>query len=570
MARDSEWKDIKLSAKVFGHLSQGLYRTPAGAIKELISNAFDADSPSVKIHTGFPRFDSFSCEDSGSGISRTEFDRLMDMGIGTSLKRTHASGTTPSGRRMIGRLGIGLLSIAQICTEFDLISHHAQSQQAFKVTIRFPPYTKEEIDKLTKRSKNAVIRGGQFRVTSLEFDSSALGVKIYTKHLRQSFRKRMRNLDRYGNLRKFKSKGPYSSFDCYMKAMYEDPTKVQSLSFTSDYDQLLFGLALAPPLPYYNGDNNAMLQIPTFEDYQARLLANEFEVTVDNLQLKHPIKLPSTREKTLARDCEITRSETRTFQLVDGPHEEKIDIDRFEFQVKDSDVKFSGYPISYHNKNVGGRPLKFSGYLFQQTSRLYPREIQGVLVRIRDIAIGSYDPGFMNYPFQEGPRFSMVSCELIAEEGFEDALNIDRDSFNGLDSHYLRMQAYVYALLHSVIFPETWKEEKKRNKARRSSQKGTRRQAFLRSLRALDGTYSRIERVAANESDRPVQFIPDNKRIIINVNNPLIQRIMKRRKYEDLAEELAVVFEKVASERSMSKQRELFYTLLGNVLDNQP
>jgi hypothetical protein len=380
----------------------------------------------------------------------------------------------------------------------------------------------------------------------------------------------MRNLERYGNYRKFKSRGPYTSFEYFMRAMYEDPTKLHSLSFASDYDQLLFGLALAPPLPYFNGDSNAMLQIPTFADYQQRLLANQFEVVVDNLRLRHPVKMPTTREKTKARNCEVIGSETREFRLLDGPHEENINIDRYEFAVKDSDVKFSGYPISYHHSNVAGRPLKFSGYLFQQTSRLYPREIQGVLVRIRDVAIGSYDPGFMNYPFQEGPRFSMVSCELIAEEGFEDALNIDRDSFNGLDSHYLRMQAYVYSLLHSVIFPETWKEEKKRNKARRSSQKGTRRQAFLRSLRPFNGGYSKIERVAESEDDLPIEFEPRNKRILININSPLIQRIMKRRKYEDLAEEIAVVFEKVTSERSLKKQREIFYTLLGNILDNQP
>jgi len=69
------WEPIFLSAKVFGHLSQGLYRTPAGAIKELISNSFDADASLVRIHTGFPRFETFSCEDDGTGMSEEEFLR---------------------------------------------------------------------------------------------------------------------------------------------------------------------------------------------------------------------------------------------------------------------------------------------------------------------------------------------------------------------------------------------------------------------------------------------------------------------------------------------------------------
>ncbi len=84
------WQPIYLSAKVFGHLSQGLYRTPAGAIKELISNSFDADARLVRIHTGFPRFETFSCEDNGTGLSRTEFVRLINRGIGGSYKRTRA------------------------------------------------------------------------------------------------------------------------------------------------------------------------------------------------------------------------------------------------------------------------------------------------------------------------------------------------------------------------------------------------------------------------------------------------------------------------------------------------
>ena len=78
------WQPIYLSAKVFGHLAQGLYRTPAGAIKELVSNSFDADATLVRIHTGFPRFETFSCEDNGTGMSRGEFERLMNRGIGSS------------------------------------------------------------------------------------------------------------------------------------------------------------------------------------------------------------------------------------------------------------------------------------------------------------------------------------------------------------------------------------------------------------------------------------------------------------------------------------------------------
>src|SRR5271156_3637023 len=147
------WQPIFLSAKVFGHLSQGLYRTPAGAIKELVSNSFDADATLVRIHTSFPRFETFSCEDNGTGMSREEFLRLMNRGIGSSYKRSSTIGFTPEHQRpLIGRLGLGILSLAQVCTRFEILSHHEASKTAFRATIEFPPYTRQEMDKISKRS----------------------------------------------------------------------------------------------------------------------------------------------------------------------------------------------------------------------------------------------------------------------------------------------------------------------------------------------------------------------------------------------------------------------------------
>src|SRR5579864_3258775 len=117
------WQPIYLSAKVFGHLAQGLYRTPAGAIKELISNSFDADATLVRIHTGFPRFETFSCEDDGTGMSKDEFLRLMNRGIGSSFKRSITTALTEVHQRpLIGRLGLGILSLAQVCTRFEIVS----------------------------------------------------------------------------------------------------------------------------------------------------------------------------------------------------------------------------------------------------------------------------------------------------------------------------------------------------------------------------------------------------------------------------------------------------------------
>jgi len=570
---NQNWEPIKLSAKVFGHISQGLYRTPAGAIKELISNAFDASAETVKIHTGFPRFESFSCEDNGTGMSREEFERLMKKGVGTSFKRLDEVQVAPlHNRTVIGRLGIGILSLAQICTQFDLISHHPGTKRAFAATIRFPPYTRQEIDRLKLTPENELIKGGEYRLEDTDFDEAKKGVRIYTKYLRESFRKRMSDLSRFCNLKLRRSKRPYESFADFMSAIYDPKKALQSLSLASDYDQLLFGLALTPPNRYFDSESNVMLKFKFFQDHENKLEHNDFNVVLDNLNLRRPLRLPSDRSGTTAVRCKVARQHNKTFELIDGPHKENVTVKKYELEVANSDVVLSVYQLDYSNTKVAGRPLKFWGYLFQQTGRLYPRDIQGVLVRVRDVAIGSYDTTLMSYPYGEGPRYHMVSSELMIERGFEDALNIDRDSFNALDPHYLRMQAYLHSLLHSTVFPETWGEEKARNKARKSTEKTTREKRFLQLMKEHSkGKFSHIKKVDLSDEKAlsPVRFSESDQTIIINTKHPAIAQALRRRKYQELVQQISIAFEKAILEKGQ-RQREEFYELLAKVFDNQP
>src|SRR5579862_2350640 len=481
------WEPILLSAKVFGHISQGLYRTPAGAIKELISNAFDADATLTRIHTDFPRFETLSCEDNGIGMSSVEFKRLMNRGIGASYKRDSSSGETKVHRRpLIGRLGLGILSLAQICTEFDVIAHHKDSKSAFRATIQFLPYTREEMDRITESAEDN-IEGGKYNIELEEYDSSKQGLKIFTAHLREQFRKRMKStLQSSANKRLVGSIRPYKTFDEFLAAIYNPFELTLSLNACADYDQLVFGLALAPPLPLVEGRNLA-LNLPMVRERQATLKNYDFEVQVDNCTLAHPVYLPSDRDGHTAMQCHLKDEEVEEFELIDGAWKEKCKVKKHNVAVEKSDVTFRLYELEYSKPNVAGRPLAFNGYLVQQIGRLYPRDIQGILIRLNNVAIGKYDSTMMEYPRAEGPRYSMVSGELFILRGFDDALNIDRDSFNELHPHYIRTQAYIHNLLHDLLFPETWEEEKKRNRKRREKAERATRRQFLQSYRKITG-----------------------------------------------------------------------------------
>lgn len=574
-----QWQPIYLSAKAFGHLSQGLYRTPAGAIKELISNSFDADATLVRIHTGFPRFETFSCEDNGTGLSREEFDRLMNRGIGSSYKRSGSSQATEVYRRpLIGRLGLGILSLAQICTRFEILSHHKQSKTAFRATIQFPPYTRQDMDKIAKslsQGKEEEVLGGKYQIAEEHYDSAKQGVRVFTQYLRESFRKRMRTLERFAN-RKSSGVEPYRTFETYLDAIYRAPYPVQSLNLLSDYDQLLFGLALAAPLPFIE-ERNVVVQLPLIRDRQAELRKFNFQVHVDNLSLTNPVCLPFDRDGNNAKQCSLTGSQEKPFDLVDGPVKEPCTVVQYRFAVKGTDLQFHLYEIRYVSQNVAGSPLSFNGYLFQQTGRIYPRDIQGVLIRLSNIAIGKYDNSMLTYPYAEGPRYSMVSNEIFIQQGFEDALNIDRDSFNELHPHYMRVQSYVHSLLHDLIFPETWSDEKERNKARRDQAAEVRESSFVERYRKATGDAIRsIHRVEKRQKalapltprESPVDFEKRRGEIEIDRSHPLLKPLFRRGKYAPLVEKLVVAFERSNNEPTAPRRRELFYKLLAEIFSD--
>src|SRR5712691_3545904 len=112
---------IKVHEKALAHLSRGLYRSPASALRELVSNAWDANAKIVRIDTNAPHFSQLSIQDDGDGFAKADFEQLMEGGIGNSEKRSGEIQLV-NGRPMIGRLGIGMLGIAQITGTFTITS----------------------------------------------------------------------------------------------------------------------------------------------------------------------------------------------------------------------------------------------------------------------------------------------------------------------------------------------------------------------------------------------------------------------------------------------------------------
>src|SRR5260370_388886 len=122
---------IRVHEKALAHLSRGLYRSPASALRELVSNAWDANATTVTINTNYPNFYQLSVEDDGIGFNKSDFEQLMQGGIGNSQKRP-SDLQLINDRPVIGRFGIGMLGIAPVCGAFIGTSKPTAASEEFR------------------------------------------------------------------------------------------------------------------------------------------------------------------------------------------------------------------------------------------------------------------------------------------------------------------------------------------------------------------------------------------------------------------------------------------------------
>jgi len=100
-----KFAEIIAAQKIIADISSGLYRSPAAALKELVSNAYDADATEVRIDTDVPNFRTLVIRDNGCGMSAEQFIYVMNH-IGGSRKRIGGNEVTTKGRQTIGSVMI--------------------------------------------------------------------------------------------------------------------------------------------------------------------------------------------------------------------------------------------------------------------------------------------------------------------------------------------------------------------------------------------------------------------------------------------------------------------------------
>jgi hypothetical protein len=388
---------INAAARIIGDISVGIYRSPANALKELVSNAFDAGATEVFISTDHPAFGSVSCYDNGPGVSIDELRTALGY-IGGSNKRLYGD-VGCHGRPIIGKIGIGILGMSQISKRFVILSSREGEDFRLEAEVNIEEFESTQAVRTNLGSGKI----GRYRIFTIPESPETHYTIIATPAGSETLQ---------ANLGPGKSPRDYfvergrldaPTFKDFVAGLGDGSPGTPAM-IMSGYESFLWELATLCPIPYF--DEGPVMDWSGWDHIKRALEDFNFSVVVDGYELRKPILVPTADD---------LRAKGEDYQV---------------------------YPFSYRDEDRIG--LSFEGYIFHQRKQITPPELQGLLIRIRNVGIGGYDTSMLKYPRSIGTMVRGMTGEVYVDAGLEDALNIDRNSFNETHRHFLKLKEVVF------------------------------------------------------------------------------------------------------------------------------
>jgi hypothetical protein len=496
--KDAVFTKLQTDERVIARITDGIYRQPGSALRELVSNSYDADARRVVIKTDAPRFERIIVEDNGLGMSPEVLAHLL-YHIGGSIKRTAegqdlkvASSADPSkspgGRKLIGKIGIGLFSVAQLTHSFQIVTKEKGDRYRTVATVTLRQYSDEPENAQKFESGKVNI----WREKAADIDSH--GTTIVLTNIRPEAKGALRSQEIWAAIEKSeesaipgerpsidppkfhvgrvdpgsgellrksggrfdtvpweKSDSPEDSFRKLVQCVWnelESSNPNPKLDGLFDYYlRMVWQLSLAVPLPYVEGHlfdlGGHIGQVFSISNKPKKSLAEPID-TKDGCPLRTYLNLSDGAQPA-----------------------DKFDVFLDDLQLL-RPIKFTGLPTTTHAlkhpliflgkcreefsqlpKALSGGVLDFEAYLFW-TSKIAPTEHQGSLVRIHGSSGTLFDPSFMRYQVSEQTRLRQITCEIFVHEGLDSALNIDRESFNAAHPHAVYLTRWLHNALRQL------------------------------------------------------------------------------------------------------------------------
>ena len=390
--------EVKVASSIVDHLSSGLYESPASCLKELINNAYDADATEVQVFVK-PDADRIIVADNGHGFTREQFEDHFDR-VSDSAKRDSGDTTPSLERPLIGHIGIGFIAANEICEELEIFSTMAGSTDLLHVVIDFRAMRQPRD---TRTSGDDTVKKGDYRGRLEEAGADEHYTQLFLKEIKGEAREM---LVAPTAARGIEGDAP-SLFGLNADTIAErlKSTRLEAWSDFDFYSQTMLEVGMNVPVRYAPG------WVPErhhdlVEDFERDVADLRFKVEYDGTDLRKSIVLPDAGEgRTLLRRVELQ-----------GDH------------------------------------VSATGYFYARYTVLKPLELNGVLLRIRNAAVGGYDHTFLGFPRTINTLFQRwISCELYVDDRLEPAMNIDRRTLRAAHPAFAELQTLFHAELKDFL-----------------------------------------------------------------------------------------------------------------------
>ncbi|VVQ34491.1 ATP-binding protein [Pseudomonas fluorescens] len=499
---------LKTNQRVFARITDGIYREPASALRELIANSYDADATEVRIFTDAPRFSKIVVRDNGHGLDENTLAHII-CNIGGSLKRSKDGkyhdvtseldkNLSPKKRRLIGKLGIGLFSVSQITHHIVIVSKVKGDNKRLVCDILLRPQSEVEAETdednyVTGKAEITYVpaedldsSGTEITLlnvrpfvqeslqskllwNAIQFEREAVGVDV--EEVEFDLEDELKDLPREpdfhigeidprnpevlittSKLPWLPSDEPVEKFRklvAQVGSLTADSKRgnVKLLSSLDSYLRMIWSISLSVPIKYIE---KHPYEVCASDNVEVYLINNGGKGSAAE---KIELKDNETLESRLGLAARREESEIPFSVIIDGvelrrPISIAGDADKAKGQlmfVGRANPSLSSVPETYR-----GGELEFEYYMLWN-SKVVPLEHNGCLIRINGANGTLFDSSFLDYQISEQTRLRQLSGEIFAIKGLDSALNIDRESFNIAHPHFQYLKRWMHNALRQFM-----------------------------------------------------------------------------------------------------------------------
>ena len=417
----------------------GVYKPFVKALKELVSNAFDADADHVHI-TIADDFSSLTVTDDGEGMTPFEFRNDFTR-IGGGSRRWLGE-RTYKGRLRIGSKGIGFLALARYCSCLEVESTGARMfHRAFEITET--PAT-VELDEIFGFAIPELLLARRLRCKAIQV-SGRIGDLVLGKHFKIDTAKRQLKI-----VRPVGAVSLQLSFDCRNLAFRAtlDFECLLELADKADLDKLAAFASIdvwqCRPSESFQGTRITAHNLKNFvrrelrterrKGYVRNIASRDgLERLIWYLSRCTPVRYATTDRRDVKRLQEhLSVPEHSVLQELRVSHGGTSTV------LERSVYPFEQEALPLHDDmlievKIDAGDLEAVGFISGYENVIFPAEYRGITIRVRGVAIG--DPHFFGAEYlltgASKAALSQITGEINVFRGLDavDTLNPGRESF---------------------------------------------------------------------------------------------------------------------------------------------